>query len=161
MLFRLPSRERSIVRSYPTPMELRRRRDVEGCFRMLETASGGRPEILERRMARTEHPQHTPTASTTEVRQGRTGRPVLMVLVCGLVLAFVAWGAAEWWGEATDAPPQQTAIPPAGNNSPAAQTGSTAPAGGTAPTDRTPHASGGSSNQNPVNEPSGNTVTKP
>lgn len=105
--------------------------------------------------------KQTTTASTTQVRQGRTGRPVLIVLICGLVLAFAAWGAAEWWGEATDPAPEQTATPPAGDNRPAPQTSSTAPAGGTAPADRTPHASGGSGNENPVNEPSGNTVTKP
>lgn len=112
-------------------------------------------------MARSVNTEQTPTTSATEVRQGRTGRPVLMVLICGLVLAFVAWGAAEGWGEATDPAPEQTATTPAGDNTPAARTGSTTPVGGTAPTDRTPHASGGSGNQNPVTEPSGNTVMKP
>jgi hypothetical protein len=101
------------------------------------------------------------TETATEARQGRAGRPVLIVLICGLVLAFLAWGAAEWWGEATDAPPQQTATPPAGENTPRPSTTTSAPSGGMAPADRTPHADGGSGNQNPVNEPSGNTVTKP
>jgi hypothetical protein len=103
----------------------------------------------------------TVTETATEARQGRSGRPVLMVLICGLVLVFLAWSAAEWWGEATDAPAQQTATPPAGENTPRPQTTTTSPSGGMAPTDRTPHADGGSGNQNPVNQPSGNTVTKP
>jgi hypothetical protein len=57
--------------------------------------------------------------SATEARQGRSGSPVLMVLIAGLILAALAWGAAEWWGEATDPPAQQTASPPAGDNTPA------------------------------------------
>ena len=35
-------------------------------------------------------------------RQGFLGRPVLMVLVCGLVLAAIAWAGAEMYGESTD-----------------------------------------------------------
>jgi hypothetical protein len=50
----------------------------------------------------------TLTETATEALQGRTWRPVLLVLIYGLVLVFLAWGAAEWWGEATDAPAQQT-----------------------------------------------------
>nr|WP_245582453.1 hypothetical protein [Neorhizobium lilium] len=57
--------------------------------------------------------------SATEARQGSTGRPVLMVLVAGLVLAAVAWGGAEWWGESTAPPAERTATPPAGDNTPA------------------------------------------
>ena len=38
----------------------------------------------------------------TEARQGALGRPVLMVLVVGLVLAMLAWGAAEMFGTAID-----------------------------------------------------------
>jgi hypothetical protein len=56
--------------------------------------------------------------SGTEARQGRSGRPVLMVLVAGLVLALLAWGGAEWWGEATAPPAEQTTSPPAGDNTP-------------------------------------------
>jgi hypothetical protein len=54
----------------------------------------------------------------TEARQGNSGRPVLMVLIAGLVLAAIAWGGAEWWGESTAPPPEQTATPPAGDNTP-------------------------------------------
>ncbi|WP_202615461.1 hypothetical protein [Rhizobium deserti] len=57
--------------------------------------------------------------SATEARQGRRGSPVLMVLIAGLILAALAWGVAGWWGEATDPPAQQTASPPAGDNTPA------------------------------------------
>ncbi|MGF9693838.1 MULTISPECIES: hypothetical protein [unclassified Rhizobium] len=57
--------------------------------------------------------------SPTEARQGRRGMPVFMVLVCGLVLAMVAWGAAEWWGQSTEPPAEQTATPPAGSTTPA------------------------------------------
>jgi hypothetical protein len=35
-------------------------------------------------------------------RQGRKGRPVLLVLIAALVLALIAWGVAEIFGEATD-----------------------------------------------------------
>lgn len=56
--------------------------------------------------------------SATEARQGRTGFPVLKVLIAGLVLAVIAWGAAEMFGESTDAPTEQTATPPAGSTTP-------------------------------------------
>lgn len=38
----------------------------------------------------------------TEARQGALGRPVLYVLVIGLILAMLAWAAAEFWGAAID-----------------------------------------------------------
>jgi hypothetical protein len=44
------------------------------------------------------------TLTATEARQGRWGRPVFYVLVCGLVLAMIAWWAAEYYG-AEIAPP--------------------------------------------------------
>lgn len=56
--------------------------------------------------------------SATEARQARRGSPVLIVLVAGLILALLAWGAAEWWGEATDPPAEQTATPPAASTAP-------------------------------------------
>lgn len=37
-----------------------------------------------------------------EARQGLLGRPVLMVLIGGLLLAAVAWVVAEGYGESTD-----------------------------------------------------------
>ncbi|MGV3550264.1 hypothetical protein [Rhizobium sp.] len=38
----------------------------------------------------------------TEARQGMLGRPVLYVLVVGLLLAMLAWAAAEFWGMSID-----------------------------------------------------------
>lgn len=42
------------------------------------------------------------TETATEARQGRRGKPVLMVLVGGLVLAMIVWGGVEMWGESID-----------------------------------------------------------
>lgn len=39
---------------------------------------------------------------TDKARQGRRGSPVLLILIAGLVLAAVAWGIAEFYGEATE-----------------------------------------------------------
>jgi len=44
----------------------------------------------------------------TEARQGFRGKPVLIVLLAGLVLALVAWIPAEWWGQKI-APPKDPA----------------------------------------------------
>jgi hypothetical protein len=77
------------------------------------------------------------TESATDARQGTRRRVILMILLSILVLAGIAWGAAEWWGEAADAPAEQTphsrqvAHPPGGHSV-------TVSPGGTAPTDRTP-----------------------
>jgi hypothetical protein len=40
------------------------------------------------------------TLTATEARQGRWGKPVFYVLVCGLILAMVAWWGAEYYGTA-------------------------------------------------------------
>ena len=40
--------------------------------------------------------------SATEAKQGRRGRHVLVILVCALVLAAVAWAGVELWGEHID-----------------------------------------------------------
>jgi len=44
------------------------------------------------------------TLTATEARQGSWGKPVLYVLVCGLILAMIAWWGAEYYGSAI-APP--------------------------------------------------------
>lgn len=38
----------------------------------------------------------------TEARQGALGRPVLYVLITALILAAMAWAAAEYFGKAID-----------------------------------------------------------
>jgi hypothetical protein len=69
--------------------------------------------------ARHPNPIGSPIEETaTEARQGRKGSPMLKVLIAGLLLAMLAWGAAEWWGEASDPPAAQTATPPAGDTEP-------------------------------------------
>lgn len=94
----------------------------------------------------------------TEARQGRPGRPMLIVLVAGLVLALIAWLGAGMWGEATDAPADQTATPPAQSNAPSAPASpSTAPAV-PAPSDRTPHPDGGTGGESQSNQPAGSTT---
>jgi len=57
------------------------------------------------RSSRTEREGEQPvTLTATEARQGRWGIRVFYVLVCGLVLAMIAWWAAEYYGDAI-APP--------------------------------------------------------
>ncbi len=93
----------------------------------------------------------------TEARQGRSGRPVLTVLIAGLALALIAWLGAEIWGESTDAPAANTATPPAQTNEPSQPaTPSTGPAV-SAPTDRTSHPDGGTGGPSQSNQPLGST----
>ncbi|SFB62497.1 hypothetical protein SAMN03159496_06046 [Rhizobium sp. NFR07] len=56
--------------------------------------------------------------TSTEARQGRPGKPVLIVLVAALALALVAWLGAEMWAEATEAATGDTTTPPAQSNAP-------------------------------------------
>ena len=44
------------------------------------------------------------TIPTDKARQGSPGRPVLVVLIVGLLLAMGVWGGVEIWGEYIDAP---------------------------------------------------------
>ena len=44
----------------------------------------------------------TKVVPTDKARQGKEGRPVLYVLIAALVLAMVAWAAAELYGENID-----------------------------------------------------------
>lgn len=95
--------------------------------------------------------------NATDARQGRTGKPVLIVLCAGLCLAAIAWVGAEFWGEATDAPAEQTATPPAGDNVPKSSASPGATTTGPASVDRTPHAESGTGGSSQSNVPSGNT----
>lgn len=45
----------------------------------------------------------------TEARQGSIGRPVLIVLLAGLIIAMLVWIPAEWWGSSI-APPEERAV---------------------------------------------------
>lgn len=36
--------------------------------------------------------------TATEARQGARGKPVLIVLLAGLILAMLVWIPIEWWG---------------------------------------------------------------
>lgn len=49
----------------------------------------------------------TKTIPAEKARQGRRGRQVLLVLVCGLILAAVAWVAVEYYGRAIETPATQ------------------------------------------------------
>ncbi|MDH4413819.1 MAG: hypothetical protein QE484_10955 [Rhizobium sp.] len=57
--------------------------------------------------------------TATEARQGSRGKPVLIVLLGGLILALLVWIPAEWWGNAiapenpANQPAQTTAPSPA------------------------------------------------
>lgn len=60
--------------------------------------------------------------AATDARQGFRGKPVLIVLLAGLILALLVWIPAEWWGnsiapdEPANQPPMETAPSPAANN---------------------------------------------
>jgi hypothetical protein len=96
--------------------------------------------------------------TSTEARQGRPGRPMLIVLVAGLALALVAWLGAEMWGEATDAPAEQTATPPAQSNAPETPAPQSTTPAVPAPTDQTTHPDGGTGGESQTNQPAGSTT---
>ncbi len=71
------------------------------------------------------------TFSPVEVKQGRTGKRILTVLIAALVLAFIVWIPVEIWGEkqsdgtAPQQPGQQMqSEKPAPASSPSRQNGS-------------------------------------
>lgn len=110
-------------------------------------------------------PKVTETAS--EARQGSYGKPVFIVLVCGLLLALLAWGGVEIWGESIDQDAQSTAstktdpikAQPSGqgtfdNN---AADGTSRPPEAT---DRSPTPSGSGSGPTQVTTPSGTEKTQ-
>lgn len=104
----------------------------------------------------------TVVENAKDVRQGRTGKPVLIVLAAALILAGIAWVGAEWWGEATDPKVEQTGA--AGRPENSAQSPSPAPTSGTgntAPTETTPHSQSGTGGPVPTTNPTGTTTEKP
>lgn len=91
-------------------------------------------------------------ATTGDVRQGPLGKPILIVLICGLILAMVAWAGAEIFGESTDndaatQTEQVSPIAPADTGISDAQPTTTPPAGEAqqpAPVDQDPTPQTGS-----------------
>lgn len=51
----------------------------------------------------------TKIVSTDRARQGRSGKQVLIVLVCALALTAIVWAGVELYGEAIDPPAQPAA----------------------------------------------------
>jgi hypothetical protein len=105
-----------------------------------------------------------------EARQGFLGRPVLMVLIGGLLLAMVAWGISEMYGEAVDNDAatnvkQSTTSQPNAQVTPTDQKviDNTPPAGETmqtAPTDRDPTAESGTGGDSQSVAPAGTEKTQ-
>ncbi|ULJ73024.1 hypothetical protein [Rhizobium gallicum] len=105
-----------------------------------------------------------------EARQGFLGRPVLMVLVGGLLLAMIAWGISEMFGEAVDNDAatdvnQSTTTEPNAVVTPTDQKviDNTPPAGEkmqTAPTDRDPTAGSGTGGDSQSVAPAGTEKTQ-
>ncbi|MEY9164025.1 cell division protein FtsN [Sinorhizobium fredii] len=48
------------------------------------------------------HDSERESFSAAEAKQGRSGTAILAVLLGGLMLAFIVWGAVEIWGESID-----------------------------------------------------------
>lgn len=70
--------------------------------------------------------ENPPTVTPQKARQGRRGSPVLMVLIGGLVLAMIVWGAVEIYGWAIQPNEEQQVGDPATVEP--AETGSATPA---------------------------------
>ena len=98
--------------------------------------------------------------SAREARQGGPGRPVLKVLGISLVLAFLAWGAVEIWGERIDpsAPVDDTQTSSTSDGTPTQDTiDDSVPGGGqTVPTDRDPTQQSGTGGDSQRVTPDGN-----
>lgn len=97
----------------------------------------------------------------TEARQGRTGKPVLIVLISGLVLVVLAWAGAEWWGESTDNSARDPATRTTLQSAPPASTAPAPAQGNMAPTDKTPHSQSGTGGPVPTTNDAGSTSKKP
>jgi len=98
----------------------------------------------------------TPVRETAkEARQGPLGKPVLLVLLGGLLLAVIAWGGAELFGESTDnnATVSGQESPAAGQNKPSDQA---TPPSGDQPTTNAPVES-----STPQSGTGGDTQAKP
>jgi len=112
------------------------------------------------RSSDTESPKVTETA--IEARQGSFGKPVFIVLVCGILLALLAWGGVEIWGESIDRDAEPTASTKAdpinAQPSGAGTFDNNAADGSSRPpeaTDRSPTPSGSGSGPTQVTTPAG------
>ncbi|MDR6754950.1 hypothetical protein J2Y48_000223 [Mycoplana sp. BE70] len=134
-----------------------------------EVSHSNTEKDLERRHVLTSsnrHPDATQpkpalNVDAVQARQGRLGRPVAVVLAGGLLLALIAWGAVEYWGETLDSSVTGSTAPavsqPANSPKPDAGTTSedkTTPEN-TAPTDRDPTYQSGTGGPSPVVTPDG------
>ncbi|MQW90297.1 hypothetical protein [Sinorhizobium saheli] len=100
------------------------------------------------------HEPERKTYSAEEAKQGRWGIPILGVLLGGLLLAFLAWGAVEIWGESTDT--DRVTETQQGEPAPAQdQTGSIGTSGQPAPVDRDPTAQSGTGGETQQVSPDG------
>lgn len=113
----------------------------------------------------TRSPKVTETA--TEARQASYGKPVFIVLVFGILLALVAWGGVEIWGESIDPDAKPTAStktdPINAQPSGAGTFDNNAADGSSRPpeaTDRSPSPSGSGSGPTQVTTPAGTEKTK-
>ena len=98
--------------------------------------------------------------SARETRQGGPGRPILKVLGISLVLAFLAWGAVEIWGQRIDpsAPVDKTQTSSTSDGTPTQDTIDDSVPGGsqTVPTDRDPTPQSGTGGDSQRVTPDGN-----
>lgn len=96
--------------------------------------------------------------SAEEAKQGRRGTAVLAVLLGGLVLAFLVWGAVEIWGESTDvdrtADTEEVQPPPSQEQTGAVDQSAPTPAT-PAPVDRDPTAQTGTGGESQQVSPDG------
>lgn len=56
-----------------------------------------------------------------KARQGKLGQPVLIVLICALILAAIAWFGAEMFGESIDPADNNSNVPAATQTEPQPQ----------------------------------------
>jgi hypothetical protein len=108
-----------------------------------------------------ENRQEQITETATDARQASYGKPVLLVLLCGLVLAVVIWGGVEMWGETidTDSKPTASTAGPIDAKPPLAGSFDNNPADGSSrppeAIDRSPSPSGNGGGPTQVTSPSG------
>ncbi|MDM9623278.1 hypothetical protein A6U87_06005 [Rhizobium sp. AC44/96] len=107
------------------------------------------------------------TETATEARQGSYGKPVFIVLICGLLLALITWGGLEIWGESADKDPTPTASTSTGSTplepSGAGTFDDNAADGTSRPpeaTDKSPAPSGNGNGSTQVTTPTGNEKTR-